>query len=135
MLEREAKRLPVTEAVRKTSTAGIGTTPFHARKGERMKSPIGLSTKVRQSKDQVSCSLNDEVAMLNLNTALYFGLDEVGALIWQALKEPIPAVELCKVVVDHFDVDETQCQEHVLEFLTRLEKAGLIEVIPSEPSV
>jgi hypothetical protein len=103
-------------------------------KGEEMKSPIGLSTIVRQSKDQVSCSLNDEVALLNLKTTLYFGLNEVGASIWQALKEPTPAIELCRLVRDRFEVDETQCQTHVLEFLTNLEKAGLIELIPSEPS-
>jgi hypothetical protein len=38
--------------------------------------PIELSTVVKKSKEQVSCSLNDEVAILNLKSALYFGLDE-----------------------------------------------------------
>jgi hypothetical protein len=95
--------------------------------------PIELSTVVTQSKDQVSCSLNDEVALLNLKSTLYFGLDEVGACIWHTLTEPRPAVEICKVVLDQFEVEEAQCQAHVLEFLTKLEEAGLIETIPSAP--
>jgi len=95
--------------------------------------PIELSTVVRRSRDQVSCSLNDEVAMLNLKSALYFGLDEVGAWIWQELKEPRSAIELCDAVLDRFEVDKAQCQAHVLEFVTELEKAGLVELMPSNP--
>jgi Coenzyme PQQ synthesis protein D (PqqD) len=97
--------------------------------------PIELSTVVVQSKDQVSCSLSDEVALLNLKSTLYFGLDEVGACIWQALSEPRPAVELCKAVLDRFEVDEAHCQADVLEFLTELKDAGLIEIMPSPPPV
>jgi hypothetical protein len=96
--------------------------------------PIELSTVVTQSKDQVSCTLNDEVALLNMKSTLYFGLDEVGAYIWQALSEPRPAVELCKAVLDRFEIEEAQCQAEVLEFLTKLEQAGLIEIMPSAPA-
>ena len=94
--------------------------------------PIELSTVVKQSKHQVSCNLNDEVAILNLKSTLYFGLDEVGAYIWQALSEPRAVSELCKAVLDRFDVDEVRCHTDVLEFLTKLDQAGLIEFVPSE---
>jgi Coenzyme PQQ synthesis protein D (PqqD) len=94
--------------------------------------PIELSTTVKQSKDQVSCDLNDEAAILNLKSTLYFGLDEVGAYIWQALSEPRTVCELCKAVLDRFDVDEARCHTDVLEFLTKLDQAGLIEFMPSE---
>ena len=93
---------------------------------------IELSTTVMQSKDQVSCNLNDEVAILNLKSTLYFGLDEVGAYIWQALVEPRAVSELCKAVLDRFDVDEARCRTDVLEFLTELDQAGLIEFVSSE---
>ena len=94
--------------------------------------PIELSTVVKQSKHQVSCNLNDEVAILNLKSTLYFGLDEVGAYIWQALSEPRAVSELCKAVLDRFDVDEARCHTDVLEFLTKLDQAGLIEFVSSE---
>jgi len=89
--------------------------------------PIRLSTIVRQSKDQVSCSLNEEVAILNLSSTLYYGLDEVGACIWQALSEPRSAAELCRTVLDRFEVEDAQYQIEILEFLTELQEAGLIE--------
>ena len=39
------------------------------------------STVVRKSPAQVSCVLNEEVAVLNVEKALYFGLQGVGAHI------------------------------------------------------
>ena len=91
--------------------------------------PIELSTVVKQSKHQVSCNVDDEVAILNLKSTLYFGLDEVGACIWEALSEPRAVSELCKTVLDHFDVDETRCHSDVFKFLTELDDAGLIELV------
>jgi Coenzyme PQQ synthesis protein D (PqqD) len=93
--------------------------------------PIEPRTVVKQSKHQVFCNLDDEVAILNLKSTLYFGLDEVGAYIWQALSEPRAVNELCKGVLDQFDVEETRCNSDVIKFLTELDHAGLIECLPS----
>jgi hypothetical protein len=92
---------------------------------------IELSTMVKQSKHQVSCDLNDEIAILNLKSALYFGLDEVGAFIWQMLSEPRAVSELCTTVNDRYEVDTVRCRIDVLDFLTSLEQAGLIDLAPS----
>jgi hypothetical protein len=92
---------------------------------------IELSTMVKQSKHQVSCDLNDEIAILNLKSTLYFGLDEVGAYIWQALSEPRAVSELCTALLDRYEVDAARCHIDVIEFLTRLEEAGLIDFAPS----
>lgn len=96
--------------------------------------PIELCTIVKKSKDQVSCNLNDEVAILNLKSALYFGLDEVGAVIWEALSEPKSVSELCGTVLDRFEVDERQCSTDIIGFLAHLKKSGLVEFVPSHTS-
>jgi Coenzyme PQQ synthesis protein D (PqqD) len=98
------------------------------RRGEAM--PIELSTVVKQSKHQISCNLDDEVAILNLQSTVYFGLDKVGAYIWQALSEPRTVNELCKSVLDRYDIDEGRCHSDVIEFLTKLDEAGLIDFVP-----
>jgi Coenzyme PQQ synthesis protein D (PqqD) len=92
---------------------------------------IDLSTVVKQSGDQISCELNEETAILNMQSAQYFGLDEVGSVIWQELAEEKTVRELCSAVVDQFEVDEAQCRLDVIEFLDALIKAGLIEILPS----
>ena len=90
---------------------------------------IELATIVKQSTEQVSCNLNGEIAILNLKSTLYFGLDEVGACIWEAMGVPRKVSDVCKRVLERFDVGEEQCQADVLEFVGRLDEAGLIEIV------
>jgi Coenzyme PQQ synthesis protein D (PqqD) len=91
---------------------------------------IALTTMVSKAKDQLSCNLGDEVAILNLKSTLYFGLDEVGAFIWQAIEQPQPVVEICRAVIERYDVDEPRCEADVLAFLNKLNELGLIKMTP-----
>jgi len=90
---------------------------------------IDRSTMIKRADHQVSCSLNDEMAILNLQSTLYFGLDEVGACVWQTLEEPSRVDALCKAVADQFAVSETACEADVLTFLAALQEANLIETV------
>ena len=93
---------------------------------------IELSTVVKQTERQVSCNLNDDVVILNLKSTLYFGLDKLGAYIWEVLSEPRAVSEVCKAVLDRYDIDEARCQTDVIEFLAKLGEAGLIDFMPRD---
>lgn len=88
---------------------------------------LELSTVVKRSTQQVACNLNDEVALLQLDSALYFGLRGVGAQIWSGLEQPRSIAEICNDVVREFDVAPADCREDVIRFLASLQEAGLIE--------
>lgn len=90
---------------------------------------LDLSTRLKQSARQVSCNLNEEVAILDLEKSVYFGLEGVGAHVWHALEQPRSVDEICRSVVGAFDVAEPQCRSDVLQFLSRLEAMGLVEVV------
>jgi hypothetical protein len=85
------------------------------------------STVVRKSSSQVSCVLNEEVAVLNVEKALYFGLQGVGAHIWDFLETPHSVAEICDDVTANFDVTPVVCRQDVLKFLGGMLDAGLIE--------
>lgn len=87
------------------------------------------STVVRKSPSQVSCVLNEEVAVLNVERALYFGLQGVGAHIWDALEAPRSVAEICDDVTAHFDVSPEICRQDVARFLDSMLDAGLIETV------
>jgi len=89
---------------------------------------LDLSTVVRKSARQVSCVLDDEVAILNLDRALYFGLQGVAAHIWDALQEPRSVGEICDGVMDHFNVTAEMCRADVDCFIVSLRDAGLVEL-------
>ncbi|MDI1266249.1 MAG: PqqD family protein [bacterium] len=89
---------------------------------------LEISTIVKKSIRQVSCEFNDEVVLLQLDRGRYFGLQTVGAAIWNGLAEPRPIADICDDVLAQFDVAPTVCKDHVIKFLTRLQSVGLIEV-------
>lgn len=76
---------------------------------------------------QVSCKINDEVAILNLDRAIYFGLQGVGVHIWESLEEPRSVADLCALVMAEFDVSEEVCKTDILQILASLEAEGLVE--------
>ncbi len=87
------------------------------------------STLIKQSTSQVSCNLNDEIAILNLDKAVYFGLEGVGAQIWQALDQPRTVADLCKLIQENYEVTAEQCEADILNFLQRMQEAGLVEAV------
>ncbi|MCB1485644.1 MAG: PqqD family protein, partial [Hyphomicrobiaceae bacterium] len=90
---------------------------------------ITPSTRIRKSADQVSCELNGEVAILNLKSAQYFGLDPVGAHIWAALEGVQEVAALVSTVVTVYDVDEAHCTSDIIDLVTKLNDEGLIEIV------
>ena len=39
--------------------------------------------------NQVSCDVDDEAALLNLDTGVYYGLNPLGAYIWKLVQSPV----------------------------------------------
>lgn len=89
---------------------------------------LEASTIVKRSARQVACEFNEEVVLLHLDNARYFGLRDVGAAIWSSLGEPRSIAGICDDILAQFDVDPTACRADVIKFLTSLQDVGLIEI-------
>jgi len=89
---------------------------------------ITSDTIVAASKDQVSCDLAGEAAILNLRNSGYYGLDEIGACIWHLIEDGIPVSAVRDAIVDEYDVDPEECEQDVIELLQRLAAEGLVEI-------
>ena len=76
----------------------------------------------------MSCQIDDEVAILDLDRSLYFGLEGVGVQIWEALEKPRSVAELRDGLLETFDVSRAQCEEDVIQLVSSLREEGLIEV-------
>jgi len=91
-------------------------------------STLSLSTRFTLSEDQVSCDLAGEAVILNLKSGKYFGLNEVGARIWDLLKERRTPETILSVLVEEYEVDLEQCKQDLMELLHQLTEQGLIYV-------
>ena len=92
-----------------------------------MVSQISNSTTIMPAAQQVSASLTDEAVILNLDSGVYYGLDAVGARIWNLIQSPISVAEIQRILLDEYDVDADQCERDVLALIERLVAEGLIE--------
>ncbi len=89
---------------------------------------ITSDTTVEVSKEQVSCDLDGEAAILNLKNGVYYSLDSVGARIWQLLQQPRTLDQIRTVVLEEYDVEPQRCERDLQELLQKLASEGLIEV-------
>jgi len=89
---------------------------------------ITTSSIVVAAKDQVSSDLAGEVVLLSLQTGMYYGLDRVGARVWELMREPTSVGDLRDAIVREYDVDSERCERDVLDLLRKLAEAGLVEV-------
>jgi hypothetical protein len=93
-----------------------------------MKSKVTEFSIVTRMPDQVSCDLSGEAVILNLNSGMYYGLDEIGALIWAALEQPRTLQYLSETILQGYEVDKETCDSDVMAFLGNMQSAGLIEI-------
>ncbi len=97
-------------------------------KGKSMPEGISLKTIVVASKENVSCALGEEAAILHMRSGVYYGLDPVGARIWKLLDQPRSVEDLRTVILDEYDVEPGKCESDLLVLLEKLRTEGLIEV-------
>ena len=79
-------------------------------------------------KDQVSCDLAGEAAILNIKNGVYYGLDPVGARIWNLMQEPRAVSEIQTAITGEYDVEPERCARDLFGLLNKLLEEGLIEV-------
>ena len=93
-----------------------------------MDAPLSLQTTVVVSSQQVSCPLGDESAILNLKNSVYYGMNPVGATVWNLLKEPKTVAEIRDAIIEEYEVEEARCEQDLFALLEEMRGEGLIEV-------
>ena len=93
-----------------------------------MSQTISDRSVVVAAKDQVSCDLAGEAAILNIKSGVYYGLDPVGARIWNLMREPREVSEIQNTITGEYDVEPEQCARDLMALLEKLLAEGLIEL-------
>ena len=93
-----------------------------------MEGRVSIGSIVVAAKDQLSCDLAGEAVILNLKSGVYYGLDPIGARIWQLIQVPKAVQHIRDAILDEYDVEASQCEQDLLALLANMEAQGLIEV-------
>jgi len=73
--------------------------------------------------------VDDEMVLLDMESENYFGLDEVGTSIWNAMQENETLEEVFKVLLEQYDVGEEMLKNDLLNFVKKLVDNGLAKVV------
>jgi hypothetical protein len=80
------------------------------------------------SKDQVSCDLSGEAAVLSLKTGVYYGLNPVGARIWSLIQTTTTFGQLRDTLLGTYDVERLTLESDIRGLLAQLAEHGLVEI-------
>lgn len=72
--------------------------------------------------------LGDECVMLDMASGYYFGLDPVGARIWQLLSQTSSLADIVERLSREYDVTPEQAESDVVRFVEELKANGLLSV-------
>jgi hypothetical protein len=89
-------------------------------------------TKVSAAPDQLSSKLGEDVVILNLKSGVYYGLDPVGARVWELIQETKSVGEIRDVILSEFEVGADQCEADLQNLLADMQAQGLIRVLPDQ---
>lgn len=81
------------------------------------------------AKEQLSANVSaTSTVIAGFRKGRYYGLDEVGARVWELVQQPIAADDIRRAIAAEYDVGAEECEADLLSLLDRMEEEGLIEV-------
>ncbi len=88
---------------------------------------LTTSTTIKASTGQMSCDLAGEAAILNLTTGIYYGLDPVGARVWELVQKPTTLGALRDELLHEYEVEAQVLESDLRALLGDMLQHGLIE--------
>lgn len=102
--------------------------PPRTQHGGHLNANLTSQSIVVAAKDQLSCALGGEAAILNMKDGIYYGLDPIGADVWNLIQTPQRVADLREAMLRNYDVVPELCERDLIALLENLFSKGLIEV-------
>ena len=94
---------------------------------------ISKNAVISSTQCQISSELANEAVILNLDSGIYYGLNEVGARVWELIQQPQRFSKLHSILLEEYDVSAEACKQDLTKVLWDLKAASLIEVSDETP--
>ena len=89
---------------------------------------LTLKSTVSASELQASSELLGEAVILNLQSGVYYGLNETGSLIWNLIQQSKSLKEIRDVIINEYEIEPALCTDYVLQLVQDLASAGLVAI-------
>ena len=96
---------------------------------------MNLADKVTSPDQVMARQVGEETVILDLASGTYFGLDPVGARIWQLLGEGMTLAEVCESILAEYAVSQDEIERDLGDLLAALVDKELIKLEPESASL
>lgn len=93
-----------------------------------------MTKRVKAISDHLYSEINGEGVILSLETGKYYGLNEVGHCIWNAIQSAATFEEIQSAVMAEYDVSEEVCRQEIISFVEKMSEEKLVEISDEENS-
>jgi hypothetical protein len=84
------------------------------------------SARVRPARDVIAAESEGTCVLLDLRRDIYFGLDEVGTLVWREIEAGGTAAGAAQRICAEFDATEDVARRDAEQFIAELSARGLV---------
>ena len=95
---------------------------------DRGTSTLSLETVVARRPGLLEAQVDNEIVALNIESGVCYGLNAVGARVWNLIEEPTRIGEVCDTLLAEYTVEPDTCRREVLELVEELMSEGLVVV-------
>ena len=89
---------------------------------------MNLNKKVTFADTVFAQEVDGEMVLLDMESENYFGLDEIGTAIWQAMQEKETLKEVFDVLLEQYEVEPEMLEKDLSDFVGKLVESGLVKV-------
>lgn len=89
---------------------------------------MNLQNKVTIPSHVLVNQIDDEIVILDLASGTYFGLNPIGAQIWDFLREGKTLAETCQAMLQKYDVTPHEIERDVVNLITTLLSKNLVQL-------
>ena len=89
---------------------------------------LSPATIVVSNKRSAACDLDGEMVILQLDSGVYFGLNGVGASIWNYIQEKRSIDDVIRQMMVEYKVARATCEPEILALLQNMASHGLVDV-------
>ncbi len=86
-----------------------------------------LKQSVTVSETVFAQEVDGEMVLLDMNSEKYFGLDDIGTAIWQAMEKSGSLDEIFVSLQEQYEVEPEILKKDLLDFVEKLQEKGIVQ--------
>ena len=92
-------------------------------------SDLDQNTCFQRNPELISVDMDGDVVMMSVSKGNYYGINPVGARIWELLAQPHTLAQLSAIITAEYEVEDSVCAADIRTFVERMLTEGVVSTV------